>query len=505
MALTDEITNYLSNIMPILKVRDNINLAQSDIALLLDFTEVEYVSPKKTLVFKYKEKAFCEHLMNRFSKTKTDMLVEQLQLFSIDIEHVDFVLLYVGKDIFQQVMNAEEQARRFSYYKTIDRSMTFGSYIKDENNKDVYNICSAAAYGEATFVVIIGETGTGKTHLASAVINSVLDGEYKEKKNIAFFKKDKFFFFLTEAAKNKNVEAFKNALMTIDVLCFDDFQQFLDIDNQFYYKILFDIIDYRISTFRNDYHATIITSHDMPDTYKYPLEDKHKIYDEDFLKYYTVENENGLLRKVPRSALTSRLVEFARPIRLPNTEVKIRFLQQVLAQENIDILKWDRDATELFRMIVSQFSGAYRELKQLASSFVTYFQNDNFQSSPVEIIEKVLYTYNDSLLRINHGLDKNKIFIERRLSVLLHKLRFYKDQLMDLKKGCPDEFFQARGVIAYYLSENEGFSTGKIGDVFKISKSRVSQIISVVRAAIEAGDAAYLDKLKLLQTSPDRN
>lgn len=497
MNYRDLVNTHLENTMRGLPLKSDGELSQADCILMLENSDIEFVTSTKTLKISFDDLELYNVIFKRITTHKKNLFINIFSmLFKSKIEQLDIVSRYIGPDIIKQLQYTE--VSNTSYTISVDRSMTFPAYIKDDNNDRAYDKCYRGITGEGGFVLIVGGYGSGKTHLASACINQVLDTEMRNTKVTFFMKPKDFFFLITEAAKKNAVEELKHRLMYADLLVIDDFQQCLEKDNPFFYEILFDVIDHRYSTYKTDLHTTILTSHDVPNLYKSDMSDMKNLDNPKFLKYYSVENYGNKYTKYPRQQLTGRLIEHMCMIEDPSTDVKLRFVNQIFSNEGIEITSLSREEQELYRQIITGVKGTYRELKQVASSFVFNFQKYGRSSSNMEILEKVMMAFSDSLLGIDHIIKTDMIVIENRASRLYKAIGVFKDQLLDIQKGTPQELYISRSAIIFTLFNTHKFSQGQIGELFHIKKSRVSQILSEVRREMSEGNIIYTDMIETL-------
>lgn len=105
-------------------------------------------------------------------------------------------------------------------------SYTFNSYIEGDCNRLARSAGLAVAKkpGGTAFnpLVIFGDVGLGKTHLAQAVGNEVLKRHHD--KTVLFVSSEKFTNQIIESIKNNAVTDFVNFYQLIDVLIVDDIQ-----------------------------------------------------------------------------------------------------------------------------------------------------------------------------------------------------------------------------------------------------------------------------------------
>lgn len=73
-----------------------------------------------------------------------------------------------------QRRNAWEKARRNSGLPTICHDQTLGNYRRDRQPEAFAAATEFAAHPERLWLVLQGEVGTGKTHLAAAIVNRLL-------------------------------------------------------------------------------------------------------------------------------------------------------------------------------------------------------------------------------------------------------------------------------------------------------------------------------------------
>ena len=108
----------------------------------------------------------------------------------------------------------------------LNRKYTFDSYIEGDCNRLARSAGEAVAKkpGGTAFnpLVIYGDVGLGKTHLAQAIGNHVL-GEW-ENKSVLYVSSEKFTNQIIQYIKNNAIQDFVNFYQQIDVLIVDDIQ-----------------------------------------------------------------------------------------------------------------------------------------------------------------------------------------------------------------------------------------------------------------------------------------
>lgn len=116
--------------------------------------------------------------------------------------------------------------KRFKIDPQINRALKFDNFIEGDCNK----LARSAAYaiskkpGETSFnpLVIYGNSGLGKTHLAHAVGNAIL--EEHEDIVVLYVSSDVFTNQVVQSIKNNVAEDFVNFYQMVDVLIVDDIQ-----------------------------------------------------------------------------------------------------------------------------------------------------------------------------------------------------------------------------------------------------------------------------------------
>ncbi len=103
---------------------------------------------------------------------------------------------------------------------------TFDNIINGDSNQLAVSAASAVANkpGGTRFnpLVIYGNTGLGKTHLASAIGNRIITADISKK--VLYTNSENFSIEFVNAIKNDKVSEFKNYYQSIDVLIVDDIQ-----------------------------------------------------------------------------------------------------------------------------------------------------------------------------------------------------------------------------------------------------------------------------------------
>ncbi|GLR17208.1 chromosomal replication initiator protein DnaA [Portibacter lacus] len=116
--------------------------------------------------------------------------------------------------------------KRVKFNPQLNKNYTFENYIEGDCNRLARSAGKAIADnpGGTAFnpLVIYGDVGLGKTHLAQAIGNEVL--RKFEKKNILYVSTEKFTNQLIQSIKSNAVSDFVNFYQLIDVLIVDDIQ-----------------------------------------------------------------------------------------------------------------------------------------------------------------------------------------------------------------------------------------------------------------------------------------
>ncbi len=130
----------------------------------------------------------------------------------------------------QQVFGSgENSVFEKNYFDTrLDSAYSFESYIEGDCNRLARSagIAVAAKPGTTSFnpLLIYGSTGLGKTHLAQAIGNHVL--ENMDGQNVMYVTSEKFANQFIDATRNNNIQQFANHYSQADVLIIDDVQFF---------------------------------------------------------------------------------------------------------------------------------------------------------------------------------------------------------------------------------------------------------------------------------------
>lgn len=116
--------------------------------------------------------------------------------------------------------------KRFKIDSQLNTNYTFDSFIEGDCNKLARNAGVAIAKnpGKTAFnpLVIFGDVGLGKTHLAQAIGNEV--ARRFESKAVLYVSAEKFTNQIIQAIKNNAVNDFVNFYNMVDVLIIDDIQ-----------------------------------------------------------------------------------------------------------------------------------------------------------------------------------------------------------------------------------------------------------------------------------------
>lgn len=108
----------------------------------------------------------------------------------------------------------------------LNKSLTFNNYIEGDCNRLARSAGLAITKkpGNTSFnpLVIWGDTGLGKTHLAQAIGNEIVDGF--PNKNVLYVSAEVFTNQIIQSIKNNAVQDFVNFYQLVDVLIVDDIQ-----------------------------------------------------------------------------------------------------------------------------------------------------------------------------------------------------------------------------------------------------------------------------------------
>lgn len=116
--------------------------------------------------------------------------------------------------------------RKIKVDSQLNPKYTFDNFVMGECNRfpGSAGLAIGKKPGGTAFnpLVIYGDVGLGKTHLAQAVGNQVLS--ISEEKQVLYLTTEKFTSQVIQAIKNNNVDEFMNFYQMVDVLIIDDIQ-----------------------------------------------------------------------------------------------------------------------------------------------------------------------------------------------------------------------------------------------------------------------------------------
>jgi chromosomal replication initiator protein len=116
--------------------------------------------------------------------------------------------------------------KRLKIDPQLNTSYTFENLIVGDCNKLAYSAAEAIAKnpGGTAFnpLFIFGDVGLGKTHLAQAIGNAVVNS--RDDKTVLYVSSEKFTNQIIEAIKNNAVGDFTNFYQLVNVLIIDDIQ-----------------------------------------------------------------------------------------------------------------------------------------------------------------------------------------------------------------------------------------------------------------------------------------
>lgn len=184
---------------------------------------------------------FCEwiegHYYSLLQKTIFEVLGDSAKLkYYIDVTHGDQNTQTIKLPAFKYppapssvpTFSANKQLKdEIEIFKSnLNPCYTFENMINGDSNQLAVSAATAVAQnpGGTRFnpLFIYGNTGLGKTHLASAIGNMIISKDSKKK--VLYTNSENFSIEFVNAIKNDKVHEFKNYYQSIDVLIVDDIQ-----------------------------------------------------------------------------------------------------------------------------------------------------------------------------------------------------------------------------------------------------------------------------------------
>lgn len=177
-----------------------------------------------------------EHYVSLLKKAVKSQLGEEGHLEYQILLRTDEVAKSVANGVATHAVTIDQQEiknpfvipgiRKLKIDPQLNRKYTFDTYIEGDCNRLARSAGMAVARkpGGTSFnpLVIYGDVGLGKTHLAHAIGNQILQDF--DQKSVLYVSSEKFTNQIIQAIKNNAIEDFVNFYQLVDVLIVDDIQ-----------------------------------------------------------------------------------------------------------------------------------------------------------------------------------------------------------------------------------------------------------------------------------------
>lgn len=485
-----------ANLLP--TVTSDNSISKADIYLLIA-ADIVLIEGTK-VIFKYYDEHQYEYVRKIYSdKKKENSVIDALSLLLPTLSSLSISLVYKTKDIFEKADNAYQlYANTGSVYTPgLNPAYTFKSFIKDVNNEDAYNAVYAAYEAQPTFLCLVGNVATGKTHLTDALINEIINNP-NDNRSIILLSKADYFEVVGNHTRKGTLSSFIQRLIHVDVLAVDDFQDFIDAENPTFLDVLWQILSARYKTYRTDVHTTIFNSHDFPTHLKRTLHDQSLKDNDRFLDIFEVERTGDTYIKKPAGKITTRLREHAILIETPNYSVKRNYIKKILSYEGIIVDNFIQVEHEYFDLLMNSISNEhsnYRELFNICDTIIRAWHKSD-KTNIADILEKTIYvaTATPAVLK-----DKDTVRLEALISTLCRSLEIFLNEIIKIESN-DRIMLQYRKIIVYNLTEQRRLvNQSRIADYFNLSRQNISKYVADIRRAINENDKFIMTHLAKIE------
>lgn len=340
---------------------------------------------------------------------------------------------------------------------------TFENFLIDETNERAYMLIKKIDNNDMMSltiptITIVGKSGVGKTHLATALLNSFKmrnNGEYSY-----FFKKHFFQEIIKKGFEEGNIPDVLNHIINAKIVVFDDLVFIAELPNV-YVKLIYDIIDSR----NTKNLPTIFTTPIPPESIE--IRDKKDLVSGSS-PYFRIINEKVYFSE----PFLSRLKANERYIELPSFNLKYSFFKKKLLINGIDILSYDREILEKIEYLLSSINADFRIINDYVNQFLDLYI---LYYDPSIVVDKLLELSGG---KINTKLDQKK---HSRINYIIFKLNdLLKVDLFEIfsKPKITNKNELNISILAVYiLNKICGFKQTDIASVFNINRTSVNKKI----------------------------
>ncbi|ACZ00501.1 chromosomal replication initiator protein DnaA [Streptobacillus moniliformis] len=329
-------------------------------------------------------------------------------------------------------------------FNNLNKKFTFNNYVIGDNNLFAYKLGMAILDGKLSNspLMIYGDSGLGKTHLAQAIGNEMIEKNPESK--VFYTTSTEFSNELIKSFSERTTISFKDKYADLDMLIVDDIQFFENIFGKGDDKI------------QKEFYNAFNTLH-MANKPIILISDK-----------YPEELTNVEARLISR-LVSGALVE----LKMPDKTSRISIIKTIITKENIPMDQ------ELMYFIADELETNIRELEGFVNTIVARAKLMNEVVNKKMIIDEL----NKKIIRKKCSITSDKI-----LDTVSVYYNIEKSEI--LGKSRKAEIVRARDASRYLLTNILKITLGEIGKMFG------SDHTSIVKA---------LEKIRLMETEDPSN
>ncbi|WP_066900510.1 chromosomal replication initiator protein DnaA [Streptobacillus notomytis] len=345
---------------------------------------------------------------------------------------------------FKDFLNSNNTNKKDRIFNNLNKKFTFNNYVIGDNNLFAYKLGMAILDGKLSNspLMIYGDSGLGKTHLAQAIGNEMIEKNPESK--VFYTTSTEFSNELIKSFSERTTISFKDKYADLDMLIVDDIQFFENIFGKGDDKI------------QKEFYNAFNTLH-MANKPIILISDK-----------YPEELTNVEARLISR-LVSGALVE----LKMPDKTSRISIIKTIITKENIPMDQ------ELMYFIADELETNIRELEGFVNTIVARVKLMNEVVNKKMIIDEL----NKKLIK-----KKSSITSEKILETVSVYYNIEKSEI--LGKSRKTEIVRARDASRYLLTNILKITLGEIGKMFG------SDHTSIVKA---------LEKIRVMETEDPSN
>ncbi|CAM3151761.1 chromosomal replication initiator protein DnaA [Streptobacillus ratti] len=348
------------------------------------------------------------------------------------------------KKNFKDFLNPNTVNKKDRIFNNLNKKFTFNNYVIGDNNLFAYKLGMAILDGKLSNspLMIYGDSGLGKTHLAQAIGNEMIEKNPESK--VFYTTSTEFSNELIKSFSERTTISFKDKYADLDMLIVDDIQFFENIFGKGDDKI------------QKEFYNAFNTLH-MANKPIILISDK-----------YPEELTNVEARLISR-LVSGALVE----LKMPDKTSRISIIKTIITKENIPMDQ------ELMYFIADELETNIRELEGFVNTIVARAKLMNEVVNKKMIIDEL----NKKIIRKKSSITSDKI-----LDTVSVYYNIEKEEI--LGKSRKAEIVRARDASRYLLTNILKITLGEIGKMFS------SDHTSIVKA---------LEKIRVMETEDPSN